>query len=255
MGTAKVIGYQKTFRRSGDFGYQQHITSVIWKALVLSHSTVTRKHVPPQNTAADRPRSSSAQRLTSKMHGHNRRHLGSRNAERRLRDPTGLTDPHSRTSNPARPPHHGGKNRRPDPQPPRGGTPNPEHVGGENAHEHGTLRTPSRGAMERAPHPDAPKGPPTPLTRVRSRRAELNKKASEAWRQYLFGKVDPTSDAPTDALHQYVITAHTDLLRKNLYTPQRKPQRDYAPATQTTVPEPKQSPSLPPRTPTHPLRR
>ena len=109
MGTAKVIGYQKTFRRSGDFGYQQHITSVIWKALVLSHSTVTRKHVPPQNTAADRPRSSSAQRLTSKMHGHNRRHLGSRNAERRLRDPTGLTDRHSRTSNPAHPPHHGGK--------------------------------------------------------------------------------------------------------------------------------------------------
>ena len=39
MGTAKVIGYQKTFRRSGDFGYQQHITLVIWKALVLSHST------------------------------------------------------------------------------------------------------------------------------------------------------------------------------------------------------------------------
>ena len=41
MGTAKVIGYQKTFRRSGDFGYQQHIMLVIWKALVLSHSTRT----------------------------------------------------------------------------------------------------------------------------------------------------------------------------------------------------------------------
>jgi hypothetical protein len=36
MGTAKVIGCQKTFRRSGDFGYQQHITLVIWKALVLT---------------------------------------------------------------------------------------------------------------------------------------------------------------------------------------------------------------------------
>ena len=36
MGTTKVIGCQKTFRRSGDFGYQQHITLVIWKALVLT---------------------------------------------------------------------------------------------------------------------------------------------------------------------------------------------------------------------------
>jgi hypothetical protein len=39
MGTTKVAGYQKTFRRAGDFGCQQHITLVIWKALVLTHST------------------------------------------------------------------------------------------------------------------------------------------------------------------------------------------------------------------------
>jgi hypothetical protein len=67
--------------------------------------------------------------------------------------------------------------------------------------------------------PDGPQGPHTPQTRVRSRRTELNKKASEVWRQHLLDKIDPTSDAPTDALHQYVITAHTDLLRKNLNTP------------------------------------
>jgi len=58
-----------------------------------------------------------------------------------------------------------------------------------------------------------------PPKRERSRRIELKKKASEIWRQHLFGKADPTSDTPTDALHQYVITAHTDLLRGNLNTP------------------------------------
>ncbi len=41
------------------------------------------------------------------MHGHNRRHLGARSANRRLQDPTGHTDTRSRTSNPACPPAAG----------------------------------------------------------------------------------------------------------------------------------------------------
>ena len=64
-----------------------------------------------------------------------------------------------------------------------------------------------------------PQGPPTPQQSERSRRIELNKQASEIWRQHLLGKADPLADALTDALHQYVITAHTDLLRGRLNTP------------------------------------
>ena len=50
-------------------------------------------------------------------------------------------------------------------------------------------------------HPRWTTGSPTPQKHESSRRIELNKKASEIWRQHLFGKADPTSDAPTDDLH------------------------------------------------------